>query len=115
MKRLKHSTLIAVTIAALAVLGVVSPASAQDADTGGIIGTVEFRDAYREHTRPGMTFDIDLGNTEYMDSSALGMLLVLKEHADEHDGQVRVVRASANARRVLSLCNLDQIFQIPRN
>ena len=40
----------------------------------------DFREAYRDEP-PGFTYIINLFKTEYMDSAALGMLLLLREHA----------------------------------
>ena len=41
----------------------------------------EFLRAYKQHPRGEKAFVVDLKNTEYMDSSAMGMLLQLRDYA----------------------------------
>lgn len=51
-----------------------------------------FRDSYCECNTPGTEFRLDLSSANYMDSSALGMLLLLKEHADKIKGKIVIER-----------------------
>ena len=71
----------------------------------------EFRDAYRasEHVR---RYVVDLGETEYMDSSALGKLLLLREHAHRHNAEVELRRVHGELERVLRIANFHQLFPI---
>ncbi len=72
----------------------------------------EFREAYRNHTTPGQQFQVDLSGTEYMDSSALGMLLLLKEHADSCKGKVELNKPSEAIRKILEMTNFNRQFTI---
>lgn len=72
----------------------------------------QFRDAYVGVTAPGCCFRINLAATEYMDSSALGMLLLLKEHASLYQGRVLLVAPAEGVRRVLEIARFDQLFRI---
>ena len=72
----------------------------------------EFRETYRNNTQTGMEYVIDLSQTEYIDSSALGMLLLLKEHAEQQKGTVRLVRPASAIQKILSMANFEQLFQI---
>lgn len=72
----------------------------------------EFRDAYSGSTQPGCEYKVNLASTEYMDSSALGMLLLLKEHAGKHQGTVVVAGVSPAIRRVLEIASFDKLFRI---
>ncbi len=74
----------------------------------------EFREACNsclgdQHVRE---IELDLGGVEYLDSSALGMLLMLKERADA--GARRVVLADCHGvvRQVLDIANFGRIFRI---
>jgi len=71
-----------------------------------------FRDAYRNVTTPGVTFRVDLSKPNYMDSSALGMILLLKEHADKLGGRVVIVKPNASVLKILSIANFDQFVTI---
>jgi anti-anti-sigma factor len=48
-----------------------------------------------------MKFVVDLTRASYLDSSALGMLLLLREHVGGHPGSVRIAGSSEEVRRVL--------------
>ena len=71
-----------------------------------------FRDAYeRQPDRPDSVV-VDLKDTTYLDSSALGMLLLLRDHAGGDDSDVRVVHASSDVRKILAISNFDKLFDI---
>lgn len=71
----------------------------------------DFKEAYSSYNTPGTSFIVDLRKTEYMDSSALGMLLVLKEHADAIGGAVRLRHPSPTIVSILEVTNFDSLFK----
>lgn len=71
-----------------------------------------FRNAYRNNKDAGTQFNVDLSATEYMDSSALGMLLLLKEHVSNIKGSIVLVRPSATIRKILEMANFNRQFTI---
>ena len=73
----------------------------------------EFRDAYREHASAGLKFVLDMSRTEYMDSSALGMLLLLREHTGGEKGRVIIRNASATVDKIMRIANFDKLFDMP--
>ena len=56
--------------------------------------------------------DLDMGGVEYMDSSALGMLLLLKERADAASKRVALHNYKGTVRQVLDIANFGKIFSI---
>ena len=72
----------------------------------------EFRGAYRDTRGAGMRYVVDLSRTEYMDSSALGMLLLLREHAGGESANVHITGASEGVRKVLDIANFGRLFTI---
>lgn len=70
-----------------------------------------FRDAYRDREQ-GVEYRIDLQKTEYMDSSALGMLLLLREHAGGDDAKIVLRGARPDVARILSTVGMDKLFEI---
>ncbi len=72
----------------------------------------EFREAYRSNCTSGQLFQVELARTEYMDSSALGMLLLLKEHADDCKGKVILNKPSEGIRKILDMANFKHQFEI---
>lgn len=71
-----------------------------------------FRDAYRGLTTAGTHVRLDLSKTSYMDSSALGMILLLKEHTDKHGGKLTLVSPSAAVEKILTIANFQKLLTI---
>lgn len=69
----------------------------------------EFRRAYENMGKLSEVV-LDLVSTEYLDSSALGMLLVLRETVG--DAKVRIVNARPAVKRILEIANFQKLFQV---
>src|SRR5262245_12406190 len=71
----------------------------------------EFRKVY-ENDAPGEVAEyvVDLRQTDYIDSSALGMLLLLREAVP--DDKVRIVNCQPAVRRILEIANFDRLFAV---
>lgn len=72
----------------------------------------DFRDAYRGASDAGTLFVLDMANTEYMDSSALGMILLLKEHSGTLGGDIKIINANSEVKNILQIANFDKLFSI---
>lgn len=71
-----------------------------------------FRDAYeRVGSRP-QRYRVDLHDTTYLDSSALGMLLLLRDHAGGEAAQIQLLNCNGDVRKILAISNFEQLFQI---
>lgn len=71
----------------------------------------EFRAAYQE--RPGdLDYVVDLRGTQYLDSSALGMLLLLRDHAGGDRAQVRLVNCTPDVVKILTISNFSKLFRL---
>lgn len=69
----------------------------------------EFRKAYQG--LPVTTrFIVDLKNATYMDSSAMGMLLLLREYAGKENADIRLVNCNPEIKKVLEISNMDKLF-----
>lgn len=73
-----------------------------------------FRSAYKDVQLKRALYKLDLSATEYIDSSALGMLLLLKEHAEALDSKVILLRPSPVIYKILSIANFTKIFDIEK-
>lgn len=71
----------------------------------------DFIRAYKEFPKGEKQFVVDLKNADYMDSSAMGMLLQLREHGDKGSG-VRLVNGNDGIREILRIANFDKLFTI---
>jgi len=72
----------------------------------------EFRQAYEQTSPVGTEFIIDMSDTEYMDSSALGMLLLLREHAGGDHANVKLINTRKEIRDILKIANFHNMFEI---
>ncbi|WP_339416615.1 MULTISPECIES: STAS domain-containing protein [unclassified Pseudomonas] len=71
-----------------------------------------FREAYEPFNKVPELYVVDLKDTLYMDSSALGMLLLLRDHAGGDDSEVRVINSNSDVRKILAISNFDKLFDI---
>ncbi|AIG05453.1 anti-anti-sigma factor [Pseudomonas fluorescens] len=71
-----------------------------------------FRDAYERFYKVPETYIVDLKEATYLDSSALGMLLLLRDHAGGEGGDVRVINSSSDVRKILAISNFEKLFDI---
>lgn len=73
----------------------------------------EFRDAYRHiPARDGIEYCVNLRDVDYMDSSALGMLLLLREHAKCRGGKVIIEHPKEPIDKILKIANFEYLFTI---
>lgn len=72
----------------------------------------DFRNAYKDVDPGSRRFVVDLSRASYLDSSALGMLLLLREHVGGDSTRVRITGSSDDVRRVLKIANFDKLFHL---
>ncbi len=71
----------------------------------------DFRDGYETVFKSAnvRTLDIDLTNVDYLDSSALGMLL-LKERAGTRNISLSLVGCQGTVKQILEIANFNKLF-----
>lgn len=72
----------------------------------------DFRTAYMNTPGEGYSYLLDLSGTEYVDSSALGMLLVFRDHAGGDDAQIEIRVTDPQVRKILEIANFDKLFTL---
>ena len=72
----------------------------------------QFRDSYNSLSTQELTYVLDLSQTEYMDSSALGMILLLKDHVQLHAGNLIISRPSDTVRKILEIAQFQRLMTI---
>ena len=70
----------------------------------------DFHDACLANEGSARSYVIDLGEVTSMDSSALGMLLLLREHAGADRAEIRIVNAGNDLRSTLRVAGFDKLF-----
>ncbi len=74
-----------------------------------------FRECYSQYTSQGMTYILDLSNTEYVDSSALGMILLLKEHTQFHASKLILSEPSYSVSKILEIAQFHHLMVIEKS
>ncbi len=72
----------------------------------------KFNQALNSYLSLSKKFVIDLDNTTYMDSSALGMLLLLREKTTPIDIEVEFIHVNDAIMDILKVAKFDQLFTI---
>lgn len=72
----------------------------------------EFRDSYEKQTDEPEEYCVDMKQATYLDSSALGMLLLLRDHAGGDDASIRIVNCNPDVKKILTISNFEQLFTI---
>lgn len=72
----------------------------------------EFRDAYESISTDVNNYVVDLSSTSYLDSSALGMLLLLRDHAGGDNANIKITKCNDDVKKILTISNFEQLFTI---
>ncbi|MBA1187848.1 STAS domain-containing protein [Pseudomonas entomophila] len=71
-----------------------------------------FRSAYEDQPVAPEQVVVDLAGTTYLDSSALGMLLLLRDYQGGDQARVNVINANTDVRTILAISNFSKLFEI---
>lgn len=72
----------------------------------------EFRESYERKAKKPDFVVVDLKETTYLDSSALGMLLLLRDHLGGEEPQIKVINTAPDVRKILAISNFEKLFEI---
>jgi anti-anti-sigma factor len=72
----------------------------------------DFRATYEDLTEKPEVFVVDMSETTYLDSSALGMLLLLRDFAGGDSAKVVLKNCNAEIKKILAISNFEQLFEI---
>lgn len=72
----------------------------------------DFRKATEEASSGVNVIIVDLTKVTYVDSSALGMLLVLRDKVGESKSAVRIKGAKPDVKKILEIANFDKLFTL---
>ena len=71
-----------------------------------------FRNAYEKVDVKPEHYFVDLKESEYLDSSALGMLLALRDYAGGDSADIKIINCSNDVRKILLITKLDELFDV---
>lgn len=72
----------------------------------------EFRKAYENLVLKNTLIQIDFQNTQYMDSSGLGMLLVMKKFLDDKKVVCELLKVNGQVYELLNMTHFYKYFKI---
>jgi anti-anti-sigma factor len=73
----------------------------------------EFRDAVDQAIKEtAREIQVDLGGVDYLDSSALGMLLMLRDKAKGAGKEVVLANACGSVKQVIDIANFGKLFSL---
>jgi len=70
----------------------------------------DFRSAYENVTQKPKNYVIDMRAASYLDSSALGMLLLLRDFAGGDNSDVSIINTSPDVLKILTISNPADII-----
>ena len=71
----------------------------------------DFRKAYEE-VASSSAFVLNFSSAEYMDSSALGMLLLLRDYAGGDNAKIELTNCRSEIKNILEISNFQKLFKI---
>ena len=71
-----------------------------------------FRSSYEKVDPKPNKFIIDLKESDYLDSSALGMLLALRDFAGGDNANITITNCNADVKKILIITKLDELFSV---
>ena len=72
----------------------------------------DFRKSYEVTDEQQRAYVIDMSSAEYLDSSALGMLLLMREHAGGDQAEIRIVNCRPQIKNILKVANFSKLFKV---
>jgi anti-anti-sigma factor len=73
----------------------------------------EFRESVEQAVKePAGAIQVDLAGVDYLDSSALGMLLMLRDKAKGASKEVVLANARGSVKQVIDIANFGKLFSL---
>ncbi|MFQ3232057.1 STAS domain-containing protein [Reinekea sp.] len=72
----------------------------------------EFRQIYESVSDDVTSYTVDMSEATYLDSSALGMLLLMRDHAGGDNSKIDIINCNDDVKKILTISNFGQLFTI---
>lgn len=73
----------------------------------------DFRSCYEvAASQAPAAYVVDLKKAEYLDSSALGMLLVLRDYAGGESASITITHCSPEVKKIFAISSFEKLFTI---
>lgn len=71
-----------------------------------------FRESYENLPVKPKAYVVDMHEATYLDSSALGMLLLLRDYAGGDSARINIQHCNNDVKKILTISNFEQLFKI---
>lgn len=71
-----------------------------------------FRESYENLPVKPKSYVVDMHEATYLDSSALGMLLLLRDYAGGDSARITIQHCNNDVKKILTISNFEQLFKI---
>ena len=71
-----------------------------------------FRNAYENIESSPKKYVVDLRDSDYLDSSALGMLLALRDFAGGDAADIKIINCNPDVKKILMITKLEELFEV---
>ena len=72
----------------------------------------DFSDTYKDHLGSISEWVLDMGDVDYLDSSALGMLLMLRERTGGDSAAINLTNCRPGVKKIFDTAQFDKLFNI---
>ncbi|TXR53407.1 STAS domain-containing protein [Reinekea thalattae] len=72
----------------------------------------EFRQIYENVSADVSLYTVDMKDATYLDSSALGMLLLMRDYAGGDNARIDIINCNDDVKKILIISNFGQLFNI---
>jgi len=69
-------------------------------------------ESYKDKLESVSKWILDMAEVEYVDSSALGMLLMMRERAGGENADITIVNLNSNLKKIFTTANFHKLFNI---
>ncbi|WP_317931686.1 STAS domain-containing protein [Halioxenophilus sp. WMMB6] len=73
---------------------------------------LDFRKSYEHLNASPESIEVNMRQATFVDSSALGMLLLLRDFAGEQQASVKISHCNNEVRQILEMANFSNLFTI---
>ena len=72
----------------------------------------DFGESYKDKLESVSKWIVDMAEGEYVDSSALGMLLMLRERAGGENADINIVNLNSELKKIFTTANFHKLFNM---
>jgi HptB-dependent secretion and biofilm anti anti-sigma factor len=73
-----------------------------------------FREAYKANIKDNMEYTIDFSKVEFVDSAALGILLIFREEtiSQYENSTIKLINMNSEIHNIFKIANFERLFEI---